>query len=269
MALGRKSGHTTSSAPSINVVAHDRMADRREMNADLMSPSGMEMGTKKVPRIEPGKAYEVGPGRPTFIDDCHALPVSRIAGYRLVDGDAVLSEVSPGHHRVATGDPPRRDRRAQETVGPIRFCNDQQSRSLLVEAVDHPRPLRLALPRQVATPPQQGVDERSRPVAGGRVDDHPRRLVDNEKRIVLVDDLDRDVLAGDGSFFYRGYLHPHQLAGLGAVARLLAPAADRNMAEGDERRRLGPRKIGLLGNKEIEADIAVRLDGKLSCLAQS
>jgi hypothetical protein len=39
MSLGRKSGHTTSSAPSINVVAHDRMADRREMNADLVSPS--------------------------------------------------------------------------------------------------------------------------------------------------------------------------------------------------------------------------------------
>ena len=44
--LGRKSGHTTSSASSIHVVAHDRMADRREMNADLVSPSGMEMRTK-------------------------------------------------------------------------------------------------------------------------------------------------------------------------------------------------------------------------------
>jgi hypothetical protein len=46
MPLGRKSGHTTSSAPAIHVVTHDRMADRREMNADLVSPSGMEMRTK-------------------------------------------------------------------------------------------------------------------------------------------------------------------------------------------------------------------------------
>jgi hypothetical protein len=46
MPLGRKSGHTTSSAPSIHVVTHDRMSDRREMNADLVSPSGMEMRTK-------------------------------------------------------------------------------------------------------------------------------------------------------------------------------------------------------------------------------
>ena len=87
--LGRKSGHTTSSAPSIHVIAHDRMADRREMNADLVSPSGMEMGTKKIPRIEPSKAYEVGLGRPTLIDDCHALPVSRIAGNWLVDREGV------------------------------------------------------------------------------------------------------------------------------------------------------------------------------------
>jgi hypothetical protein len=28
----------------------------------------------------------------------------------------------------------------------------------------------------------------------------------------------------------------------------------------DQRRRLGARQLGLLGNKEIEADIAVRLD---------
>src|SRR3954463_4648501 len=98
MPLGRKSGHTPSSAPSINVVAHDRMADRREMNADLVSPSGMEMRTKKVPRVEPGKSYEVGLGRPTFIDDCHALPVSRIAGYRLVDRERICGYMPPRHH---------------------------------------------------------------------------------------------------------------------------------------------------------------------------
>jgi len=33
-------------------------------------------------------------------------------------------------------------------------------------------------------------------------------------------------------------------------------------------RRLGPRQLGTLGNKEIEADIAVRLDGKLFDLGQ-
>jgi hypothetical protein len=37
---------------------------------------------------------------------------------------------------------------------------------------------------------------------------------------------------------------------------------------GDQRRSLGPGKLSTVGNKEIEADIAVRLDGVLSDVAQ-
>lgn len=73
----------------------------------------MEMGTKKVPRVEPGKAYEVGLGRPTLIDDCHALPVSRIAGYWFVDRQGILGDMTPGHGRVATDHPPGGYRTAQ------------------------------------------------------------------------------------------------------------------------------------------------------------
>src|SRR5258706_13803606 len=71
------------------------------MNSDLVTPSGMEMVTKKCPRIEPSKAYEVGLGRPTLIDDCHALPVSRVAGDRLVDRESIGGEETPGHDCVA------------------------------------------------------------------------------------------------------------------------------------------------------------------------
>jgi hypothetical protein len=137
MPLGRKSGHTTSSASAIHVIAHDRMADRREMNADLVSPSGMEMGTKKIPRIEPSKAYEVGLGRPTLIDDCHALPVSRIARNRLVDCEGIGRQVTPYHDCVATHHPSSGDCRAQKTVGAVGFGHDQQPRGLFIETVNH------------------------------------------------------------------------------------------------------------------------------------
>src|SRR2546423_3977903 len=125
--LGRKSGHTTSSASPINVVAHDRMADRREVNADLVSPSGMEMRTKKVPRVEPGKAYEVGLGRPTLIDDCHALPVSRIAPYGLVDRKGIARDMTPRHHRIPPHDPPGSYRCAQEPVRAIRLGHHEEA----------------------------------------------------------------------------------------------------------------------------------------------
>src|SRR4051812_14263370 len=177
MPLGRKSGHTTSSAASIDVIAHDRMADRREMNADLVSPSGMEMGTKKIPRIEPSKAYDVGLGRPTLNDDCHALPVSRVAGYRLVDREVIRREVSPGHHRVAPLDPPGGDGAAQKPVGAVRLGDDKEPGGLLVEPVDHTRAFGVAFLRQLSAPAEQGVDQRAAPVPRGGVHPHPGRLV--------------------------------------------------------------------------------------------
>src|ERR1700694_797513 len=97
----------------------------------------MEMRTKKVPRVEPGKAYEVGLGRPTLIDDCHALPVSGIPGYWLVDRKGVAGDMAPRHHRVPPHHPPGGYRRAQEPVRAVGFRHHQESRGLLVETVHH------------------------------------------------------------------------------------------------------------------------------------
>lgn len=269
MPLGRKSGHTTSSAPSIHVVAHDRMADRREMNADLMSPSGMEMRTKKVPRVEPGKAYEVGLGRPTFIDDCHALPVSWITGYRLVDRQAVAGEMTPRHQRVSSHDTPSGYGRAQQSVRTVRFGDDQQPGRLLVEAVDHTGPLGLTLGRKGAPPAQESVYEGPAPVPRGGMNHHPGGLVHDQQRLVFVDDTDGNVFPGYRPFLDFGDVDANYLARFRAVAGLFAPPIDQYVPLSDQSRRLGTRELGPMGNKQIEADIAVRLDGKRSRVAQT
>ena len=239
VALGRKSGHTTSSAPSIHVIAHDRMADRREMNADLMSPSGMEMGTKKVPRIEPSKACDVGLGRPTLIDDCHALPVSWIASYRLVDREVIGRQVSPRHHGVPPGHPPGGDRAAQKPVRAVGFRHDYEPGGLFIQPVDHPCPLGLPFLRQGTSPPEESVHQRPAPVSRRRVDDHPGWLVDYEKGIVLVNDGDWDVLARDGALLDRRDLDSDDLPFLGPVARLLAASIDENVTLSNQGRGLG------------------------------
>ena len=41
---------------------------------------------------------------------------------------------------------------------------------------------------------QQGIGERSAPVAAARMDDEPRRFVDHDQRFVFVDDGKRDLL---------------------------------------------------------------------------
>ena len=47
----------------------------------------------------------------------------------------------------------------------------------------------------VAAMGDQGVDQRAVGIAGGRMHDEARRLVDDDEVLVLVDDLQRDVLA--------------------------------------------------------------------------
>src|SRR5215210_9160995 len=240
MPLGRKSGHTTSSAPSIHVVAHDRMADRREMNADLMSPSGMEMRTKKVPRVEPGKAYEVGLGRPTLIDDCHALAVSWITGYRLVDRDGIPGEMSPRHDRIAADHPARGQSGAQEAVSPVSLGHDEQSGGLLVQAMHHASPFRVSRSRDSPAPSEERVHQSAGPVPRRGVDYHSRRLVHHQQGLVLVHDADGNVLSGDRSFFDLGDVDPDDLACCGSIARLFPAAVDQYMPLSDERRRLRP-----------------------------
>ncbi len=269
MPLGRKSGHTTSSAPSIHVVAHNRMADRREMNADLVSPSGMEMRTKKVPRVEPGKAYEVGLGRPTFIDDCHALPVSWITGYRFIDCEGVGGQMAPGHHGVPPDDPPGGDRRAQQPVRSIGLRDDQQAGRLLVEPVDHSGPFGLPFRGKAATSPQQRIDQGPAPVAGRGVHHHSRRFVDDKECLILVHDAYRNVFPADGSRLDSRNRDLDDLSRLGPITRFFPPAVDQHVALRDQSRGLSSRQLGPVGNKEIEADIAVRLDWKLSGVAQT
>ena len=41
---------------------------------------------------------------------------------------------------------------------------------------------------------EQGVDQSAVEIAGGGMDDHPGRLVDDEQMLVLEDDLERDIL---------------------------------------------------------------------------
>jgi hypothetical protein len=233
-----------------------------------VSPSGMEMRTKKVPRVEPGKAYEVGLGRPTLIDDCHALPVSWITGYRLLDREGVGGEVSPRHDRVSADDPTGGQSRAQDAMRAVRFGDDQQPGSLLVQAMHHSRPMGVALRREASSAAQQGVYQSPAPVSGSRVHHHPCRLVDHEQRLVLVNDADRDVFTGDGPLFHLGDLDPDDFATLRPVARLLAPPIDQHVSLCDQRRGLRAGELSPLGDKQIEADIAVRLDGKLSGVAQ-
>ena len=92
----------------------------------------------------------------------------------------------------------------QPPVGRIGFRHHQQAGGLLVETVDDPGAQDAADPREVPAVVEKGVDQRPARMAGGRMDDHPRRLVDDQQRCVLVENLQGDRLGQDPGGLRRG-----------------------------------------------------------------
>ena len=74
----------------------------------------------------------------------------------------------------------------------VRARDDEQARRVAVEPVDDSRPLRLLAARDRVA--EQPVDERPARVAGRRMHDDARRLVDDEQVLVLVGDAQVELL---------------------------------------------------------------------------
>ena len=171
----------------------------------------------------------------TFSDDRHLLPVGRRAGERAGDG------AGGGHRRAGDDrdidalDAVRGELARQRLVRRIGLGDDEQSRRVLVDAVDDAGPRDPADPRQPAgAVVEQRVDHRAVEVARRRMDDEPGRLVDDEQVVVLEDDRQRDVLrrgvgavaAGhdDGQHVARGDLARRVACGARRVAPVTCPA---------------------------------------------
>ena len=181
----------TGGAPVLAIAA-DRMADRLEVDADLVGAAGLEL-----------HAQERGLGK---------LPLDlevRDRGARLVGGRRVQRAVAPvaadgrvdrPGARVGPADDERQvlaphaalaHRLLERAVDGVRLRDDEQPRSVLVQPVDDARPeLVLAAGRAA----RQRLRERAGVVARRRVDDNAGRLVDDEQVVVLVDDLELDLV---------------------------------------------------------------------------
>jgi hypothetical protein len=132
----------------------------------------------------------------------HLLPVGRITPDRRVDAAPGLDE-APDERDVflvhfAVFELPR-----QLLVCAIGLRDDHHTRRAPVEPVNDPGPHFAADPAQILHVMEQRVDERAGAVAGGRVHDHSRRLVEDDEVFIFVDETERQRL-GLGSRGGRG-----------------------------------------------------------------
>jgi hypothetical protein len=81
--------------------------------------------------------------------------------------------------------------RLEPRVRELGLRDDEEPRRIPVDAVHDPAPLFVASARDAHEP----VDERSRLMAGRRMDDEAGRFVDHEQLVVLVRDVQTELLA--------------------------------------------------------------------------
>ncbi len=233
------------------------MADMGQMDADLVGAAGFQPAGEQARHrlaVGAGIALQHLPmgdrprGRPS-----RTAILSRACGWRPSGASTV--PLRPVRHAPDEGEIAALQRAGAAVIGELRgqppvravgLGDDHQAGGVLVEPVHDARPLHAADAGQaVAAMGDQRVDQRARPVAGGRMHDEAARLVDDDEVVVLVDDGERDGLAfGLRRLRPRGTADGDRLAGVDAVAGIADRApADRDFAVEDEGFQSRPRQI--------------------------
>ena len=121
--------------------------------------------------------------------------------------------------------------------------------------------------REISTTPHQRIHQGAGPVSRRWMHHHPGWLVHDEQVFVLEHNGERNRLAGDLPNCCRRLVDHDPVAGNRPVARFLSRSVHDDVSVRDERRRLGSRKLRGRCNKQIEANVSVRLDDDLVPLA--
>ena len=117
----------------------------------------------------------------------------------------------------------------------------------------------------VAAMIHQRVDQSAGIIAGRRVDDHALRLIDDEKMVVLIDDIEGDVLGSDIDGTRRVDDHADSVSGSQSGAFLRGSIPYRDLAVLDQ---LGDRGaaevVDAIAEVFIQTDAGIgRIDGEI------
>ena len=211
--LGAGARRKSAAAP-IEWIAYQWIADVGEVNANLMRAPGLQFNTHEGMSPEPLHDAIVGDGRAAIRPHSHPCTHTAMAADRLINRSA------PGHHagterNVLPLDLVFREGGNQCGVSLGRPGDDKQATGIFVEAVNEPgarHDSELRIERQQCI--LQGMAR----VAGARVNDQSRRLVDHEQGAILKHHLQRQGLRRDALVALEPCLDAHSLPAQHLVA---------------------------------------------------
>src|SRR5215831_241939 len=215
---------------AVDPIAQDGMSNMGEMHPDLVGAAGLQSASKQsghrfsISTVETIESLPMSDGRAAVL--AHRLLVTgmRVAAQRCVD-DALWTAGRPPNERKITalegtfglfGKLP-----AERSMGVVRLRHHQQPGSVLVEAVNDARPFDPADARKAGTALcDEGVDQGAGSVSGSRMNDQALRLVDDNDRVVFVDDLERDRFAFRLGLLGGRKRHRNYVSGFDARSRI-------------------------------------------------
>ena len=204
-------------APSaIRGVAEQRMPERGQVHADLVRAPGFEAALHERGGAEALEDVDVRARGLAGRDDGHLGALRRVASDRRVDRRRAR-QVAEDDRDVLPLDAARRQLPDEVDLRGLRLRDDDEPARVLVEAVHDARARQRGQRGRVM---QQRVLQRAVAVAGARMHDEAGGLVEDEERVVLVDDRERDRLCGHaGVRRGRHFDDGHRFAAVQLVAR--------------------------------------------------
>ena len=216
------------------------MPNGRQVNPDLVCPTGYQVQLEESPAGQPLADSVACRGLTPARHDGHASAVVWVAPDRRLDAANIGRDRTESQGQIRLLDRPCLELGHQAGLRDVVLGDHQESARVAVQPVDNAgaHDTGDAAVRRIAG--KQGVDERAARMAGSRVHNEARRLVDDEHVVVFVHDRERYRLRlhleGDR---IRDF-HLDDLAGHDLLIRFDRQPADSDLAVRDELLNIAP-----------------------------
>ena len=229
------------------------------MHADLVRPAGvnrdLRQGQLTAEVLGTDDARDRRAGAPHAIRiRRHLLPVVRIAPDRLVDPPP-RHHFAPGEREVFLLDLALGELPGQFGVRLVVLRDDHQPRRAFVEPVHDARPFLAADPAEIVHVMQQRVHQRAARVSRRRVHHHPRRFVDHDQVVILIEDRQRQRFRLRRRVDQLGHVDGDLLCRFDRLVRLRRLPGDQHVAVLDQALDLRARQRQDGDEKAVDAQI--------------
>ena len=181
------------------------------MHANLVGAPGLEAALDQRSKGARSEGFQDAIARARLLAASahhgHALSVERIAADPSFDHSRSRTGRAPDHGVIGALDGVVLELLRQARHCPLVLCGDEKPARVLVQAMNDSGTGDAADPSErCATVGDECIDERTRRIAGGRMNDEARRLFDHDQVAVLVNDVQEDRFAAGLSIEWQGHL---------------------------------------------------------------